>query len=160
MINSLLLKLGMLSMTIGVVFWARWAPQPPVQDILSATAEQAVSFKATKRTNQETRAVDFSRQNVQRSDINAVARTEPSKMPIRSRLDLNRASIDELETLPGIGTVLAQRVIAFRDSVGGFQKIEDLREVKGIGAKKYDRLKALVTVSTENSRHETEQRES
>lgn len=160
MIKSLLLKLGMLSMTIGVVFWARWAPQPPVQDPPSATEKQIVASKATKLEDRESRTAGFSRQNVQRSDIDAAARREPSKTPIRPRLDLNRASVDELESLPGIGTVLAQRVIAFRESVGGFQKIEDLREVKGIGAKKYDRLKALVTVSTEDSRRETEQRES
>lgn len=90
----------------------------------------------------------------------AVAQTEPLKPGIRSRLDLNRASADELETLPGIGSVLAQRVIAFRKSAGRFQKIEDLRAVKGIGAKKYDRLKSLVTVSAGDSKRETERRES
>jgi len=160
MIKSLLLKLGMLSMTIGVVFWARWAPHPPVQDTPSATEKQVVASKAMKLEDRESRTAGLSRQNVLSSDIDAVARAEPSKTPIRSRLDLNRASVDELESLPGVGTVLAHRVIAFRESVGGFQKIEELREVKGIGAKKYDRLKSLVTVSTEDARRETEQRES
>jgi competence protein ComEA len=73
-------------------------------------------------------------------------------------LDLNRAKASELEALPGIGAVLAQRVIAFRESLGGFRKIEDLREVKGIGVKKFDQLKLLVTVSTADSKGTTERR--
>jgi competence protein ComEA len=73
-------------------------------------------------------------------------------------LDLNRAKAGELEALPGIGAVLAQRVIAVRESLGGFRKIEDLREVKGIGAKKFDQLKLLVTVSTSDSKGTTERR--
>jgi competence protein ComEA len=73
-------------------------------------------------------------------------------------LDLNRASTGELEGLPGIGAVLAQRVIAFRTSAGGFRTVEDLREVKGIGSKKFDRIKSLVTVSASRS-HGAKQRE-
>ncbi|HWG97610.1 MAG TPA: helix-hairpin-helix domain-containing protein [Nitrospira sp.] len=83
--------------------------------------------------------------------MKSVALTEPSKTAVHSRLDLNRASAGELESLPGIGAVLAQRVIAFRESAGGFRTVEDLREVKGIGAKTFDRLKSLVTVSMAKS---------
>lgn len=160
MIKSLLLKLGMLSMTIGVVFWARWAPAPPVHGSPSPAENQVVASRTTELEERESRSSGSSGQNVQGPNMVAVSQTEPLKTAIRSRLDLNRASADELEALPGIGSVLAQRVIAFRKSVGRFQKIEDLREVKGIGAKKYDRLKSLVTVSTGDSKRETERRES
>ena len=160
MIKSLLLKLGMLSMTIGVVIWVRWAPQPPVQGIPSATEKQVIASRSTELEERESRSAGSSSRNVHGPNIKAAAQTEPSKTAIHSRLDLNRASARELELLPGIGAVMAQRVIAFRKSVGRFQRIEDLREVKGIGAKTYDRLKSLVTVSTGDSRRETEQRES
>lgn len=70
-------------------------------------------------------------------------------------LDLNQASAGELEALPGIGTVLAQRVIAFRTAAGGFRTVDDLREVKGIGTKKFDRLKTLVTVLPSGSQQAT-----
>jgi competence protein ComEA len=46
-----------------------------------------------------------------------------------------------------MGMVLAERVIAYRKSAGGFRSIDDLRRVKGIGAKKLDRLRPLVMVS-------------
>ncbi|HEX6727767.1 MAG TPA: helix-hairpin-helix domain-containing protein [Nitrospira sp.] len=150
MIKSLLLKLGMLSLTIGVVFWARWSPQPPVQGIPSGTEKQVVASQATELEERDRRSAGSSR-NVEGPNIDTVAQMEPSTTPVRPRLDLNRASAGELESLPGIGAVLAQRVIAFRESVGRFQKIEDLREVKGIGAKKFDRLKSFVMVSAADS---------
>jgi competence protein ComEA len=145
MIKSLLVKLGMLAMTIGVVFWVRWAPQPPVQDESSVPERHVVASQVMHRAE---RAAGSTSRN---STSAAVMQTEPAQTPIRSRLDLNRASAGELEALPGIGTVLAQRVIAFRESVGRFQKIENLRAVKGIGAKKFERLKSFVMVSAANS---------
>jgi competence protein ComEA len=151
MIKALLLKLGMLSITVAVVLWVRWAPQPPSQGIPSATEKQVVASQATELAERERRTAVLSGRNVQGPNIDAVAQTGLSQTPIHSRLDLNRASAGELESLPGIGTVLAQRVIAFRESVGRFQKIEDLREVKGIGAKKFERLKSFVMVSAANS---------
>jgi competence protein ComEA len=157
MIKSLLLKLGMLSMTIGVILGVRWAQQPPIPP---ASEKHIVSTQVNELEERRSRTAGSPGRTVQGLDPDAAVRTVSSITPIPSRLDLNRASADELASLPGIGTVLAQRVVAFRESVGGFQKIEDLREVKGIGAKKYDRLKSLVTVSPEDSRRETEQRES
>jgi competence protein ComEA len=150
MMKSLLLKLGMLAMTIGVVFWARWAPQPPGPDLPSAT-EKVVASPAKNLQEKESRTAGSSGRSVQGSNIEAVAQLEPLNTAPHSRLDLNRASAQELESLPGIGAVMAQRVIAFRKSAGGFRRVEDLREVKGIGAKKFDRLKSLVTVSTAKS---------
>ncbi|MEK9140847.1 MAG: helix-hairpin-helix domain-containing protein [Nitrospirota bacterium] len=151
MIRSLLLKLGMLSMTIGVVFLAKWAPYPPVPGVPPTTEKPVVASQATELEEQDRRIADSSGRNVRASNLNAVAQTESSTTPIHSRIDLNRASAGELESLPGIGAVLAQRVIAFRESVGRFQKIEDLRAVKGIGAKKFERLRSFVTVSAVNS---------
>ena len=143
MIKSLLLKLGMLAVTMGIVFWIGWSAQP-VQLPVSAAERQV-----TAPSNE-------SIQPKQRADTN-----ESTKIlwaPSHHLVDLNRATVHELETLPGIGAVLAQRVVAFRESLGGFRKIEDLREVKGIGAKKFDRLKLLVTVSTLDSKGTTERR--
>ncbi|MDH3190271.1 MAG: ComEA family DNA-binding protein [Acidimicrobiia bacterium] len=48
-------------------------------------------------------------------------------------IDINRADAAELETLPGVGPVLAARIVDYRESVGGFESIEDLLQVAGIG---------------------------
>jgi competence protein ComEA len=63
-------------------------------------------------------------------------------------LDVNAATAEDLEALPGIGPVLAQRILEFRQSRGPFQKIEDLLSVRGIGTKKLAQLKPLITVSS------------
>jgi competence protein ComEA len=61
-------------------------------------------------------------------------------------VNLNTATIDLLQTLPGVGPVLAQRIIDYRQQHGGFTAVEDLRKVTGIGDARYQELKVLVTV--------------
>ena len=56
-------------------------------------------------------------------------------------LDINRATAAELEQLPGIGPALAARIIAKRDSMGGFRRVDDLDAVRGIGPAKLQRLR-------------------
>jgi competence protein ComEA len=61
-------------------------------------------------------------------------------------VNLNAATVADLETLPGIGPALAQRIVDYRTEHGGFQRVEDLMEVPGIGPKKYESLKDHVAV--------------
>ncbi|MFB9359341.1 ComEA family DNA-binding protein [Actinoplanes nipponensis] len=61
-------------------------------------------------------------------------------------VNLNTATLAELDTLPGVGPVLAQRILDARDAQGGFKAVSDLRNVSGIGASRYEQLKDLVTV--------------
>jgi competence protein ComEA len=61
-------------------------------------------------------------------------------------INLNTATIDQLETLPGIGQKTAERIIEYRTKSGGFKRIEDLMNVKGIGEKSFLKLKPLVSV--------------
>lgn len=63
-----------------------------------------------------------------------------------SLVNLNTASLAELDGLPGVGPVLAQRILDARDSQGGFRAVSDLRKVSGIGESRYEQLKDLVTV--------------
>lgn len=61
-------------------------------------------------------------------------------------LDLNTATQEQLESLPGIGPELAGRILQYRQSCGGFVSAEQLMDVKGIGEKRYAALKELVSV--------------
>ena len=61
-------------------------------------------------------------------------------------VNLNTATASQIATLPGIGETAAQRIIEYRDKNGGFKKVEELMNVKGIGEKSFLKLKPLVTV--------------
>lgn len=61
-------------------------------------------------------------------------------------LDLNAATLDSFQQLPGVGPVLAQRIVDYRTRHGAFRSVEELQEVSGIGAKRYAELKDLVRV--------------
>ena len=61
-------------------------------------------------------------------------------------VNLNTATSAQIATLPGIGEKAAQRIIEYRDKNGGFKKVEELMNVKGIGEKSFLKLKPLVTV--------------
>ena len=61
-------------------------------------------------------------------------------------VNLNTATVDQLETLPGVGRATAQRILDYRQKVGGFKKIEELMNVKGIGEKSFLKLKPLIVV--------------
>ena len=63
-------------------------------------------------------------------------------------IDLNQASAAQLESLPGVGEVTAARIIEYRQENGGFKKIEELMNVRGIGERSFLRLRPLVTVGT------------
>ncbi len=70
----------------------------------------------------------------------------PAAAPVSGGpLALSSATTDQLEELPGVGEVLAQRIIEFRDTHGGFQSVEQLREVSGIGERKFAEMKDKVT---------------
>ncbi|MEV6825444.1 ComEA family DNA-binding protein [Amycolatopsis sp. NPDC051102] len=62
------------------------------------------------------------------------------------KVDLNTATPDQLDTLPGVGEVMAKRIVQWRTDHGGFAKVEQLRDVDGIGESKFARLREQVTV--------------
>jgi competence protein ComEA len=62
-------------------------------------------------------------------------------------VNINTASAQELEDLPGIGEHMAQRIIEYRQKHGPFKRLEDLMEVRGIGEKNFLKLKPLITIA-------------
>ena len=67
-------------------------------------------------------------------------------VPDLSPLNLNRATAEELAGLPGIGAELAGRIVAYREAHGGFDSVEEIMEVSGIGEGKFAALEGRITV--------------
>jgi competence protein ComEA len=61
-------------------------------------------------------------------------------------LDLNRVSMEDLCLIPGIGESLAQEIITYRERRKGFRSVEELKNVRGIGGKKYKNLKGFFII--------------
>ncbi|MFQ6605331.1 MAG: ComEA family DNA-binding protein [Fidelibacterota bacterium] len=82
--------------------------------------------------------------------------TEPeTKLPITAEkatddsleiVNINIANIDELTSLPNIGPVAAQRIIAYREQYGEFKTVDEIQRVKGIGAKTYAKILSRISV--------------
>jgi competence protein ComEA len=73
--------------------------------------------------------------------------TDP-RVRVGTHVDLNGATAAELEKLPGVGPVLARRIVAWRDSVGRFTAVEQLEEVRGVGPAMMRRLAPLVRIGS------------
>lgn len=110
----------------------------------------AVAAAGGIRPGAPTGAINLARRLVDGEQIAIGAPTAPGgpTMPDTASavLDLNTATPAQLEQLPGVGEVLAARITTYRDAHGGFRSVEQLKEVTGIGPRKYDELKDKVRV--------------
>jgi competence protein ComEA len=75
------------------------------------------------------------------------ARAAGSSAAAAAVINLNTASAAQLETLPGVGKATAERILEYRQKNGGFKKVEDLMNVRGIGEKSFLKIKDRLTVA-------------
>ncbi|MDO9099295.1 MAG: helix-hairpin-helix domain-containing protein [Caldisericota bacterium] len=70
----------------------------------------------------------------------------PASTGVRAKISINRATLAELDQLPGIGPAKAQAIVDYRKEHGSFKRLEDLQNVSGIGTKTYEDLKSLISL--------------
>ena len=83
-------------------------------------------------------------QNLYEEDAEILLTNEENE--VDSKVNINTASKEKLETLPGVGETTAQKIIDYREANGKFKTIEDIKNVSGIGDAKYESLKDKITV--------------
>ena len=140
MLKSLAVKAGMLATTVLLVLWIGWPiPPEPVAPSgvrsVGGEGEQTVIEPEAPPPNPEHTVTAL-----------LAVPTAGQSQRTQGKLDLNRATAEQLQRLPGIGPVLAQRVIEQRTTHGPFHTVDDLRDVKGIGKKRMDQLRPLIMV--------------
>lgn len=80
------------------------------------------------------------------SGSTSITGTSSNNTAKQGKVNINTASQTELETLPGIGPSTALKIVNYRKEKGKFKKIEDIKEVSGIGDSKYNKIKDLITI--------------
>ncbi len=172
MMQSLLIKLAMLAVTLGSLVWI--ASVTPVTKVMPGQPQLLAKRPMATVSSPPPVQVPATRPALANTNQAAMLPHRPVAMPIQEsepervpektslespsgrqtsprQVDLNQATLSDLEALPGIGPKLAQRVIEHRDENGPFRTVDDLRQVKGIGRKKFDRLRPHVLVTNTKS---------
>jgi competence protein ComEA len=75
----------------------------------------------------------------------------PSYSFSTNKIDINQATVEELEKLPGIGPKIAKNIVEYREKNGPFRSIEELLKVKGIGPKKLEQIKKYLNINKEKT---------
>jgi competence protein ComEA len=137
MLAGMLIRLLMVALTLSVVCWIGWSvPGSQVPEPLQAAAPSESTAHEPPPTPQPPSALT----------VPLKPRQDQAGRHAVITLDLNQATEAELERLPGIGPVLAGRIVEYRTAEGPFQDVEQLRRVKGIGKKKFEQIRPHVAV--------------
>jgi comEA protein len=140
LLPTLLVRLILVGLTMAVACWIGWSvpgshDAEPLQAAADLAGERASSVPLVPKKSRTTVNLPAER-----------PKTKSSGQTARTTLDVNQATAQELEQLPGIGPVLAGRIVEFRNSRDGFTSVDQLRRVKGIGRKTFERIRAFIAV--------------
>lgn len=75
------------------------------------------------------------------SSVSVLAQKAPAPAAAPEKISLNSATVEQLQTLPGIGPSIAKNIVEHRTKVGKFNRIEEVINVKGVGEKKFQKIK-------------------
>ena len=115
--------------------------------IIVYSYDEVANFKETKEQEEIEQEACINQNDIINDACikDSTSDTSSSSVVISGKISLNTATIDELMTLPGIGESKAEAILKYREEVGAFQSIEELKEVNGIGEAIFDQIKESIT---------------
>ena len=109
--------------------------------------KEEIKNKESQEVNQENEHV-YGGTKENSSQVSNLQKNSESKETIRNKkVKINKASQEELDSLPGIGPSTADKILEYRKQNGNFKSIEDIKEVSGIGESKFEKIRNMITVN-------------
>lgn len=157
--RALLILVGLLSVSLGLLIFTD-SPRTEIEE--PPFSKQSMSYEISKRRDKPdlsepkktadsqnpTPQVRYPKQHKSYvADKPGKYENRQKKYPLGTVVDLNKADTSELKCIPGIGSTYATRIVKFRNLLGGFHSVEQLKEVYGIDEEKFDTLKEWFTVN-------------
>ena len=128
---------------------ATWLSTSPALAAPSAAAAKAAKAAKAKKVAREAEPDDA--KPAKNGKAKAPAKKSKSKQALSGKLNLNTATADQLQLLPGVGAEKAERVVVWRQKNGSFKRVADLRKVKGFGYKTLKKLEKFLDVKGDNT---------
>lgn len=130
---------------------------------VGSRVQDALALAGDLQTNADTRTLNLARklndgEQIYVLSIGEVTSMPPTALPrgmtaVRTptlsstgKININTATLNELDVLPGIGPAIGQRIIDYRTQNGDFKKIDDIKKVRGIGDAMFEQIKDLISV--------------
>lgn len=110
--------------------------------IIVYSKEEVADFRRIKEVEQ---VVQDRCQNALDTSLTNDACIENESSIIPSKISLNQATLEMLMTLPGIGEAKAKEILSYREEIGAFESIEQLKDISGIGEAIFDKIKDFIT---------------
>jgi competence protein ComEA len=108
--------------------------------------EEKIISLGKKQSVAETADVSAEQGVVAGASISNQTSTNSKQEVISGKININTATIAQLDTLPGIGPAYANRIIEYRNSNGGFKDISEVQNIKGIGPKTFEKIKDKISI--------------
>lgn len=144
-IGSGLIVLALVGGVLLMVKKGAWASGDS-QSSASSEKDKEIADLKSKIADLEKQISDSKSATSTSTTSEVVTSPSPESSQTAGKININTATASQLDSLPGIGPVYAQRIVDYRNASGPFSSIDKIQDVKGIGPKTYDKFKDKITI--------------